>query len=70
MENFYYYVGFSTFLILSLIAFLFLFINLFEWVVNQLGKRFKNIWIIIEFQFYRKEFKEWVKTKERHEKMQ
>jgi hypothetical protein len=70
MENFYYYVGFSTFLILSLIGFLFLFINLFEWVVNQLGKRFKNIWIIIEFQFYRKEFKEWVKTKERHEKMQ
>lgn len=43
---------------------------LFKLLVNTLGDLFISMWYIIEFQFYKKEFKEWVKSKERIPRIQ
>ena len=34
-------------------------------LLNYLGRTNGSIWIIVEYAFYRKQFKEWVKDKER-----
>lgn len=39
---------------------------LFASLVNELSKNLKVMWVMLEFAYYRKEFKEWVKDKERH----
>lgn len=33
-------------------------------IINILAKRFKTFWIIVEYRFYRKDFKEFFKDKE------
>lgn len=42
---------------------------LLEEFINWLGKRYNNMWIVIEYAFYRHKFKKWIKDKERHPKM-
>lgn len=37
--------------------------------LNYLGKRFNTLFVIVEFQFYKKRFKEWVKDNPRHIKL-
>lgn len=34
-------------------------------VINWLGKKFDSSWILIEYIYRRKEFKEWTKDKQR-----
>lgn len=34
-------------------------------VINWLGKKFDTSWILIEYIYYRKDFKEWIKDKQR-----
>jgi len=34
-------------------------------VINWLGSKFKTMWVFIEYLYYRSDFKEWVKDKER-----
>jgi hypothetical protein len=36
--------------------------------LNKLSEHFKILWVIFEFSYYKKEFLEWVKNKERHPK--
>lgn len=40
-----------------------------ENLINWMGKRWNNMWAFIEYLYYRKDFKEWIKDKERHPKM-
>ena len=40
-----------------------------ESLINWMGKRWNNMWAFIEYLYYRKDFKEWVKNKQRHSKM-
>lgn len=58
----YFWVCFSTG---TVIIFLFTIIVLF----NLLGRKFKTLWIVVEFVYYRKDFKEFVKDKKRHPKL-
>lgn len=37
--------------------------------IDWIGRRFDSAWIIVEYMHYRKDFKEWVKDKKRHPKM-
>ena len=52
-----------AFLLIKLIGYIFVSI------VNWAGDRWNNLWAFIEYLYYRKEFKDWVKDKERHSKM-
>ncbi len=65
---FFAWIGFIVMIVLSVFLAFFLLYQLYVFVLNSLGKRFKEMWSIIEFMYYRKEFKEWVKNKERHPK--
>lgn len=38
-------------------------------VYDFLNKQFLVMWRVVEYTYYRKEFKEWVKNKERHTKL-
>jgi hypothetical protein len=40
--------------------------SLAKWIFNGLGKWFKIFWNIVEFVYYKKEFMEWVKDKDRY----
>ena len=35
-------------------------------LINWLGNRFDKMWFFLEFLYYRKDFKEFVKDKQRH----
>lgn len=35
-------------------------------LMDELGKKFKILWVMFEFTYYKEEFKEWVKDKKRH----
>lgn len=70
MNNIYHWIGFA-FVWLSVFTVGFYVLSLFYTIIlNWIGKRFKSIWIIYEFQFYKKDFKEWIKVKQRHKNMQ
>lgn len=69
MNIIYHWIGFAV-IWLSVITIAFFILAFFyEMIINWIGRRFKSVWIIFEFQFYKKEFKEWVKNKPRHENM-
>lgn len=70
MNNIYYFIGFSFFWISSLIAFVYVTYYFIKLTGDAIGRKYKFLWIIVEFQFYKKDFKEWVKDKERHVNMQ
>jgi hypothetical protein len=38
-------------------------------LINCMGDKFDKMWFFMEFIYYRKKFKEWVKDKERHPRM-
>lgn len=38
-------------------------------LINWMGGRWNNMWAFIEYLYYRQDFKEWVKDKQRHPKM-
>lgn len=65
----YYWTGFSL-VWLALSSLLFIVVRwVFIKTMNKLGGIFSSMWHFIEFIFYRKYFKEWVKDKERHPKI-
>lgn len=68
MIELYYWTGFIfswIAAILGTIAILCILIWVFLQALSILSNRFKNLWIIIEYAYHRKNFKEWVKNKER-----
>ena len=65
METLYYITGIVfiwSILITSILVLLALGVTK---LLNYLGRINGSIWIIVEYAFYRKQFKEWVKDKER-----
>lgn len=65
METLYYITGLIaiwSILITSILVLLALGVTK---LLNYLGRTNGSIWIIVEYAFYRKQFKEWVKDKER-----
>lgn len=70
MNNIYYWIGFAVVWLGSLIAFLYVFSYLIKAIGDAIGRKYKFLWVIVEFQIYKKDFKEWVKDKQRHINMQ
>lgn len=70
MNIIYQWIGFAFFWLSFFVIACFVLALFYEFVMNWLGSKFKSLWVIIEFQFYKKEFKEWVKDKERHKNVQ
>lgn len=38
-------------------------------LINWAGDKFDKMWLFMEFLYYRKEFKDWIKDKQRHPRM-
>ena len=70
MSDIYYFIGFVIVWLSITTALLFIIAFFYELIINWIGRKFKSIWVIMEFQIYKKEFKEWVKNKPRHKNMQ
>ena len=68
MEEIYYSIGLLVFWISAGIGSLMTFGFLGKIILNELGKRFKIFWVMLEFVHYKKQFKEWVKDQKRHPK--
>ena len=68
MEQIYYWIGLVVFWLSATIGSVLAIGFLGETLLNGLGRRFKTMWIMVEFAYYRKDFKEWVKDKKRHKK--
>ncbi len=70
MNIIYHWIGFAFVWISVVVASLVTLTFLYETILNWIGRRFKSVWGIVEFQIYKKDFKEWVKDKQRHKKLQ
>ena len=68
MEEIYYWIGLVVFWLSATIASLITIGFLGKILLDELGRKFKIFWIMVEFAHYRKDFKEWVKDKKRHPK--
>lgn len=68
MEQIYYWIGLVVFLLSAIIGSVIAIGFLAKILLDELGRRFKTMWIMFEFAYYRKQFKEWVKDKKRHPK--
>jgi len=68
MEQIYYWIGLVVFWLSATIASVVAVGFLGEILLDELGRKFKTMWIMVEFAHYRKDFKEWVKDKKRHKK--
>jgi hypothetical protein len=68
MEQIYYYTGLVVLWISASIGVIFTVGYLIKITLNELGRKFKILWLIVEYAHYRKKFKEWVKDKERMER--
>lgn len=68
MEQIYYWIGLVVFWLSATIGSIVAIGFLGRILLNELGRRFKTMWIMVEFAHYRKDFKEWVKDKKRHKK--
>ena len=69
IHEFYYWCGLMFSVVSSFAIFGLAIAWVYEKTVNKLADVFKNMWVMLEYQFYKKEFKEWVKNKPRHPKM-
>ena len=69
MQEIYYWTGFVFFWLMAIIGCLAMLIVLYTSIFNWISRNYKSLWIIVEFQFYRKQFKEWVKDQPRHKNM-
>ena len=68
MGQIYYWIGLVVFWLSAMIGSVISIGFLVKKILDELGRRFKIMWIMVEFSYYRKEFKEWVKDKKRHPK--
>lgn len=70
MNIIYHWIGFAVVWLSVIICLIIALRTLFKITMDKLGRNFKSIWIMVEFAFYRKDFKEWIKDKKRHKNMQ
>lgn len=63
IEEIYYYIGFSITWITLITAGIFLTSKLLSIIVDKLSNIFTNWWVIIDYVYYRKDFKEFMKNK-------
>lgn len=68
MEQIYYYTGLVVFWLSAIIGTIFAIGYLIKIIFDELGRRFKPLWLIVEYAYYKSTFKEWVKDKKRHPK--
>ena len=68
MEQAYYWIGLVVFWLSAIIGSVLTVGFLAKLLLDELGRRFKTMWIMVEFAYYRKDFKKWVKDKKRHRK--
>lgn len=66
MEQMYNWIGLVVFWLTASIGIMLAVGYLMKIIFDELGRRFKTLWIIVEFAYYKKEFKTWVKDKKRH----
>jgi hypothetical protein len=65
MENLYHWMGLIWFWASVCLVSFYIAGKLFIAIMNWLGRRFSSMWTFLEFMYYREEFLEWVKDKER-----
>lgn len=70
MEQIYYWIGLSVFWLSATIGSVIVVSYLLKELLDYLGKKFKILWVMVEFVYYKKDFIEWVKAKERHPNLQ
>jgi len=68
MEEVYYYIGLVIFWLSATIGTLIGVGFLLKLILDDLGNRFKMMWRVVEYFYYRVDFKEWVRDKKRHPK--
>lgn len=66
MEQAYNWIGFIVMYLSAFLGSAIAIAFIFKLILNVLGSKFYWMWIIIEYMYYRKDFKEWVSDKERH----
>jgi hypothetical protein len=66
MEKIYYIVGFSFIWLSAITVGVFVTYYLFKTILDYLGEIFSILWNMLEYVYYRRSFKEWVKNKKRH----
>ena len=70
MEEMYYWIGLVVFWLCSIIGVVLIVGYLCKILLDELGKRFKTMWIFVEYAIYRSDYKKWVKDKKRHKKLE
>ena len=68
MEQIYYWIGLVVFYFSAIIGSLVTIGFLGKILLDELGRRYKIFWVMVEFTHYKKEFKQWVTDKKRHPK--
>lgn len=68
MNEIYHYIGMILIWISAILGAMLVFGFIVKLILNELGKHFSILWRMLEYVIYRKEFKEWVKDKERIKK--
>ena len=68
MEQIYHWIGLVVFWLSAGIGTLLLVGYIGKLILDELGKRFKMLWKIVEFAYYYADYKEWIKDKKRHPK--
>lgn len=63
MEQIYYWIGLSVFWLSATIGSVIIVSYLLKELLNYLGKKFKILWVMVEFVYYKKDFIEWVKDR-------
>ena len=66
MEHIYYWIGLIVFMLSATIGSVVIIGYLGKLLLDELGRKFKTTWIIVEYAHYRQQFKKWVKDKKRH----
>lgn len=60
MKDFYYYTGFVVITTIGVIGLLIISYYLIAWFMNLLSRKFKTMWMMVEYGYYRKQFKDWI----------
>jgi len=68
MNDIYFWIGIIVFWACCSISVLFVVGFLGKLILDELGKIFKFWWRLVEFWYYRNDFKEFIKDKTRHPK--
>lgn len=65
IDRIYYWIGFVFVWSSVILSFGYIFFHSCVLIINEAGKKFKILWVMAEFFYYKREFIDWVKDKER-----